>query len=142
MISAHDVRSQAENDTFMMEMARQERERRAQDVKDGFLLEAADLATRLQISEQALEAFSRAGAVFFFEGNGGNRLYPAFYADRDITFEKLEAVTRVLHAMPASAQWQFFTLPRHSLQGRTALQALKDGDFDAVMVSATGFAER
>jgi hypothetical protein len=132
----------SENDAFMLTLAQQERARRKQQVAAGLLITGEDLAARLGVSATLVDSFKQNGAFFCFEGSSGERLFPAFYADQEIPLAQLEAVTHALGIVPSSAKWQFFTQARMSLAMRDPLRALKDGDFHAVVVSATAFAER
>ena len=84
----------------------------------------------------------KAGRLFALDAFKGRLLYPAFFADGDISRRDLEAITRSLGDIPASSKWQFFTTPKASLDGRTPLEALQRGDRQAVMVTAAGFVER
>lgn len=130
------------NADFMSTLAQQESIRRARDIAQGRLISADHLALALGWSGQAVDSARVAGRMFGFEATPGNHVYPAFYADPAIPFGDLEAITLALGAAPASGKWQFFTTPKMSLEGRTPLQALSEGDRQAVMRSATGFVER
>jgi hypothetical protein len=126
----------------MSALAQQESLRRARDIVEGRLISAHHWALALGGSGQAVDSAHVAGRMFGFEATPGHHVYPAFYADPGIPFGDLEAVTLALGAEPASGKWQFFTTPKMSLEGRTPLQALSEGDRQAVMRSAAGFVER
>lgn len=53
----------------------------------------------------------------------------------------LEQVCKALGDLTASSKWNFFTTPKISLEGKTPLKALANGDFTRVMVAVTGFVE-
>lgn len=132
----------AVNDAFMRNMAMQEQARRAELEESGQLIAAQELAQRLDVSTQAVSKALKSGRLFALDGSGGRLLYPAFYAEGQVSRRDLEAVTRALGEIPASSKWQFFTNPRASLDGLTPLEALQRGQRQAVMVSAAGFVER
>ncbi|MFM9436574.1 hypothetical protein ACFDR9_003658 [Janthinobacterium sp. CG_23.3] len=136
------IKRPAENVAFMRNMAMQEQERRTELAESGALIAAQDLADRLNVSPQAVSKALKAGRVFALEGGGGRLLYPAFYSDGKVSRRDLEKVTRALGDIPASSKWQFFTTPKASLNGVTPLQALQQGDRQAVLVTAAGFVER
>ncbi|NHZ32140.1 hypothetical protein [Massilia rubra] len=132
----------ADNDAFMRNMASQEQARRADLAGSGELIAARDLADRLTLSPQAVSKALKAGRMFALECGGGRFLYPAFYSDETMSRRDLETVTRALGDIPASSKWQFFTTPKASLSGLTALQALQQGELRAVLITAAGFMER
>lgn len=132
----------AENESFLRNMAGQERARRAQLIEQGRLITAQELSQRLRVSTQAISKSFKAGRLFAFEGDGSRLWYPAFFADGSLSRRDLHAVTQALGAIPPSSKWQFFTCPKASLGGITPLQALQQGDRAAVLVSAAGFVER
>jgi len=131
-----------ENSAYLDQLAAQEKERRAQMVHKGQLIEAKELASRLGITVQAISQALKARRLFDLDCGGGKRLYPAFYADPESDRATLGEITRLLGDIPASAKWQFFSTPKQSLNGRTPLQALKDGDVAKVQTSVRGFLER
>jgi hypothetical protein len=132
----------ADNHTFMRNMAMQEQARRAELEQNGQLISAQELAQRLAVSNQAISKALKAGRLFALDSSGGRLLYPAFYADGEVSRRELESVTRALGDIPASSKWQFFTNPKASLDGISPLEALRRGQRETVMVSAAGFLER
>jgi hypothetical protein len=130
------------NADYMSTLAQQENAQRELDIVEGRLISASQLATLLGLSEQAIDNARLAGRMFGFETIHGHYVYPAFYAAPAMPLQDVEAVTFALGAAPPSGKWQFFTIPRMSLGGRTPLQALAEGDCQAVVVSAAGFIER
>lgn len=131
-----------ENEVFMRNMAEQEQVSRVAMEQSGDLITADELASRLEVSTQAISKALRAGRLFALEGAGRRLLYPAFYADGKVSRRELENVTRALRDLPASSKWQFFSYPKASLDGLTPLQALQRGDRTAVMAAAAAFMER
>lgn len=132
----------AENLAFLGELEAQSRARRAELASTGQLIEAKELARRLGITVQAISKALKAKKLFDLECDGGRRLFPAFYADPELSRAILGEVTRFLDDAPASAKWQFFTRPKLSLNRRTPLQALKEGELNQVLAAAQGFLER
>lgn len=132
----------AENRAFLENLETQSREKRAELTRTGQLIEAKELARRLGITVQAVSKALKAKKLFDLECEGGKRLYPAFYADPELSRATLGEVTRFLDDAPGSAKWQFFTRPKLSLNRRTPLQALKEGDLNQVLFAAQGFLER
>lgn len=130
------------NDIFMRDLSRQERVLRLEQVASGVLISAEDFAARRGLSSHAVSKMAETGKIFSLETNAGRQYYPAFYADFSLQLRDLERVSEILAALPGSSRWQFFTTPKISLEARTPLQALKDGDIRAVMLSAQGFVER
>jgi hypothetical protein len=131
-----------ENEAFMRGMLDQEQARRIQLVESGQLISAQELSHRLEVSPQAISKALKAGRVFALDGGGGRLLYPAFYADTGLSRRDLHKVTQALGDIPPSSKWQFFTNPKASLNGSTPLEALRQGERQAVMVCAAGFLER
>ena len=111
-------------------------------IEQGRLISAQELADRLTVSRQAISRSFKEGRLFALEGDGSRLWYPAFYADNKLSRRDLHNVTKALGAIPSSSKWQFFTSPKASLNGRTPLQALQQGDREAVLASAAGFVER
>lgn len=136
------LRRPIENAAFMRDMAKQQHDRRLELAANGQLITAQELAERLAVSPQAIHKALKLGRLFALEGDTGHLLYPAFYADGELARRDVEAITRTLGTVPPSSKWQFFTTPKASLGDRTPLKALKDGDRQAVMTTAAGFAER
>ena len=71
----------------------------------------------------------------------GQLLLPSFFLDARYERRQLEVVCSVLGDLLGGSKLQFFTNPRGSLNGRTPLDALVDGDFALVRRAAEGFAE-
>ena len=130
------------NRKFLEKMAAQSSAARDRDVVEGRLLPAAKACEKLEISKQAVSKAVKEHRMFSLDGPSGECLYPAFYADRQYNRRTLEKISKVLGGLPGPSKWQFFTTGIASLKGKTPLDALIDGELDAVMVTAAGFAER
>jgi hypothetical protein len=105
----------------------------------GQVIEASKMSERLGISARALDRAIAMHRLFQLE-YAGKRYVPAFFADRRYERAQLEGVCRRLGTLPGGAKWRFFTTPKGSLNGRTPLQALLDGEVAKVRVAAAGFA--
>ena len=111
-------------------------------VQNRAVITAEELALAVGVSQQDLCEAVQAGRLFRVEVDG-RLYYPAFYAAQDIDRTRLERVIKVLSGLGGWSQWQFFTTPKNSLGNITPLQALKrKGMFKAVVLAASGFAER
>ncbi|WP_338846065.1 hypothetical protein V8J88_20240 [Massilia sp. W12] len=134
-----DIPSQ--NRALLEEMEQQGLRLRAQHFQAGRLLSAADFTQRLGISRQAVSKAVREGRMFYLDGPNGVQWYPAFFTDHSFNRRQLEKVCKVMLDLPGASQWQFFTQPRHTLSGKTPLQALRAGQLDAVLQAARAFIE-
>lgn len=72
----------------------------------------------------------------------GKLYFPSFYLDERYDRRQLESVCKVLGDLTGGSKLQFFTTPKGSLGGRTALEALAGGDVVLVRRAAQGFVER
>ncbi|MES2297241.1 MAG: hypothetical protein V4582_09370 [Pseudomonadota bacterium] len=130
------------NRKFIASLAEQATAARAQHVKAGTLLPVSAMVNRLGISKQAVSKALKEHRWFCVDGPAGTHLYPAFFADGKYDRRELEKVSKALGELPGPSKWQFFTTPKVSLNGRTPLVALANGDVKPVLVAAAGFAER
>jgi hypothetical protein len=105
------------------------------------VLPAGDIITQLNISRQALSKAVKAHRLFAVEA-GGERLYPAFFADADLDRRQLERVAKELGELPGWQKWEFFMTPKASLGGLTPVEALKRGRYTETRRAAIGFLER
>jgi hypothetical protein len=105
------------------------------------VLPSGDITTALGVSRQALSKAVRANRLFALE-LGGERYYPAFFADPHLERRQLEAVSHILGDLAGWEKWQFFTTPKGSLGGVSPLDALKKGKYAEVRRAAEGFAKR
>ena len=139
---AADVAGQADNDAFMADLRQQANRSRAHLLAEGQLLESADLCERLQVSRQAVSKAVAEHRLFSLDGDGGRKLYPAFYGDAALPRRDIERVAQTLGPLPGSVKWQFFTTPATSLQGKTPVEAISKGRIEDVLRAAGGFRER
>ena len=109
---------------------------------DGELLTSAQICARLGISRQALSKAVRDRRRFWIDGIGGAQWYPGFFADASLGRREVERVSVALADLPGAMKWQFFTTPKHSLEGRTPVETLKEGKSEDVVRAALEIVER
>lgn len=126
---------------FMAGLEQQERRQRDRDLATGKLIPGAALREKLQVTPQALSAALKAKRLFAVSGPSGEYAYPAFFADPRHDRQTLEKVSKALGSLPGAAKWDFFTVPRMSLNGKSPLDALAKGKVDAVMAAALAYAD-
>lgn len=126
---------------FMAELGRQEAVQRSRDISMGRLLPGVTMRERLHVSPQALSSALKKKRMFALVGPSGEYLYPSFFAEPKLDRKILERVCQALGDLPGASKWDFFTTPRYSLGGKTALTALEKGKVEAVMDAANAFRE-
>ncbi|MCC7644645.1 MULTISPECIES: hypothetical protein [unclassified Janthinobacterium] len=126
---------------FMRGLEEQERQQREKDVASHSLLSGPELRARLAVTPQALSAALKARRLFALRGASGEYVYPAFFADPRHDRHTLEKISKILGDLPGPAKWDFFTVPRLSLGGKSPLEALAKGKLDAVMAAARAYAD-
>ncbi|MDN2694788.1 hypothetical protein O0882_00500 [Janthinobacterium sp. SUN073] len=126
---------------FMRNLEEQERQQREKDLASHSLLSGAELRARLKVTPQALSAALKARRLFALRGASGEYVYPAFFADPRHDRHTLEKISKILGDLPGAAKWDFFTIPRLSLGGKSPLEALAKGKLDAVMAAARACAD-
>jgi hypothetical protein len=134
------------------------------------LLAGSEFEVRDGRSRASIAKAVRTKRLFFIEFDGV-RAYPAFFADTRYRRRDLESVTRALGDVSPGGKYLFFVLPKGSLykdaerdapsaerrgsdsstaglfaslrasSGRTPLQALEEGDIEAVLRAAAGYAQ-
>jgi hypothetical protein len=105
------------------------------------LVDRADIvpATTFGLSASDLEEMVTAGRLFTLEFNGA-LFYPAFFNSPDLNMTRLGDICQILGPLSGGQKWQFFTRPKHSLGGKTPLDALRNGEFELVNRAAIMFA--
>lgn len=116
--------------------------RRRQLHEEGQLLSSADLCERLHITRQALSKAVRDKRMFWIDGPAGAQWYPSFFSTEQIHRRDIGRVSVALGDLPGPAKWQFFTTPKHSLNGKTPLAALENGMAEQVLRTAAETRER
>lgn len=116
--------------------------RRQEQHEKGLLLTSAQLCERFGITRQAVSKAVKDNRMFWVDGPSGAQWYPDFFATGQGLRRDIERVSVALADMPGAAKWQFFTTPKHSLDGRTPVAAVKAGNVEQVVRSAAEFKER
>jgi hypothetical protein len=114
---------------------------RAPLARSGSLLPPGEFAVSMGWTRQALSKAVASNRVFFID-DGSLRKYPAFFADTSLSRQQVQSVAKLLGDLPGGAKLQFFTSAKASLDRRTPLQAMRDGQLLKVKAAAQGFAER
>lgn len=131
-----------DNTALLADMAAQAMGRRRALHEQGLLLTSAQICDLLGITRQALSRAVGARRMFAVDGPGGAQWYPAFYGSSGANRRDIEKVSSALADLPGDAKWQFFTTPKHSLGGRTPLDALAGGALEQVVRTAAEVRER
>lgn len=79
--------------------------------------------------------------MFTLEGPAGKKVFPAFYSDPRLDRRVLERVSKELGQLPGPSKWQFFTTGKVSLDGKSPLEAISEGQVSRVLAAATAFRE-
>ena len=125
----------------MAELTAQERRNRRRDIEEGRLITPDEMSKRLHVDKHALARAVRDKRMFSIDGPNGAKVYPAFFADPRFIRAELERVSRELGPLPGASKLQFFMTPKGSLNARTPIEALANGDLDTVLKAAAGFRE-
>lgn len=131
-----------DNAALLADMAAQAMARRRALHEQGLLLTSAQICDLLGITRQALSRAVGGRRMFAVDGPGGAQWYPAFYGASTANRRDLEKVAVALADLPGDAKWQFFTTPKHSLGGKTPVEALEGGALEQVLRTAAEVRER
>jgi hypothetical protein len=105
------------------------------------LITGSELASRLDVSENALGTAIESGQLFSIPAPSGEPYFPAFFADEQYAKEDLRDVSQTLGRLPGPSKYHFLTSKSTRL-GETPLEALASGRLAEVLVSAEAFRER
>lgn len=105
------------------------------------LVGEAEFARSIGWSARSVAKAVSAGTLFVVN-QGGQQLFPSFFADGTLKRRQLIAVSRMLKDLDGYTKWQFFVGAKGYLGGITPLEALRDGKLRQVKVAAEGYAER
>lgn len=120
------------------------------------LLQIAEFSQRAGMTSMEVAAAVQEHRLFLLT-LGDEALIPAFFLSDRFDREQLESISTILADLSAVSKWLFFTTPRGSLampgnllngllvtdgEPRTPLQALEDGEFEAVKRCAESVASR
>ncbi|MRW88513.1 hypothetical protein GJ699_00780 [Duganella sp. FT80W] len=130
------------NQEFMAQLDRDSMASRKRYLEQGLLLRSSDFLAPLGISRQALSNAVRDQRIFSIDGPSNVQLYPAFFVTSAQQRRRLEKISKALGDLPGPSKWQFFISPKVSLNGRTPVAALQDGDLAKVLTAANAFKER
>jgi hypothetical protein len=130
-----------ESSALLADFRRQAKESMANLVASKQIVPSAEFIEALGITRQALSKAVLAHRLFSVEA-GGENYYPVFYTWPDIDRRALERITRMLGDLGGWQKWQFFTSPKGSLGDVTPLEALRQGRYKEVAITAAGFVER
>lgn len=99
------------------------------------------MAKTLKVTPRVLTTATQRGRLFSVD-HAGETLYPRFLADPSLHRRALGKVCEALGDLPGWEKLRFFTTPKLSLQRKTPLEALREGELGRVLVAAAGRAER
>lgn len=102
------------------------------------LLPAAKAATLIGLTPQDMRKSIDERRFFAFL-RGGVEMVPAFFADCSIDRGALERTSVALGDLPSDSKWQFFTQPSGEFDGASALDALRAGQVELVLIHARYF---
>jgi len=109
----------------------------AQEELAGDTLSAAEVATLLGISRQAVDKRRNEGKLLALEpAKRGNR-YPAWQFEGRRVLDGLEEVLTAMEGHDAWTQARFMTAGNHRLGGKTPIARMKAGDLASVLRAAT-----
>jgi hypothetical protein len=108
----------------------------------GELVSSKEMQDRLHVSRQSISRAVNEGRLFAIVGPAGANYYPAFYADPKHDRRLVEQVIRQLGTLPPTVKYHFFTSQSFSLNGKTPLEALQEGQLEQVLRVATSHVER
>lgn len=106
----------------------------------GGVLTTSEAAEALGVTRQAVDKRIRTGSMLALTV-GSNSAIPAFQIRGRST---LPGLAKVLRAMQIKSPWMrlnFFLMKHDSLSGRRPIEALSEGDIDAVVQATAGFGE-
>jgi hypothetical protein len=105
---------------------------------DVALISLTEMQKRTHQNRQALASAVANRRLFQVTGPHGRKYYPAFFTDERYQRAHLAAVTQALGALSGQEKLDFFVMPLDVLGQRTPLQALADGDLQAVLRVVAG----
>ena len=107
----------------------------------GGTLSAEQTAEVLGISRQAVDKRRRQGRLIGLTRGGRGYAYPAWQFENGRTLPNLEKVLEVLCKDDPWMQMAFFVNVNDRLNGKSPLDALRQGQLDSVLLAAAGFGE-
>jgi hypothetical protein len=131
-----------DNSQLLTKMENEAMAKRQALYERGELLTSAQICARLGLTRQALSKAVSDRRMFWVGGNQGAQWYPGFFADDMTDRRMLEQVSVALGDLPGAVKWHFFTSPKHSLDERTPVDAVRAGAMDQVLRTAAEVLER
>jgi inhibitor of KinA sporulation pathway (predicted exonuclease) len=113
---------------------------KAELIEKNLVAPSSDICDALGFTRQSLNKAVKENRMFYLQ-QGHRRYYPMFYADSRLSRHILEDITKTLGDLDGAQKWQFFTMPKGSLSGKTPLEALQAGLVEKVLIAAHGFVE-
>lgn len=109
-------------------------------VEKGLLVTGPELAEHLELPEEWLDESVAIDALFALPV--GSKLYfPAFYGHPAFRRSELESVSQAMVNLPGWSKWAFFMRRNEGLRGCSPLEALEQGEFEAVLGAAHAYAQ-
>lgn len=110
-------------------------------VEKKLVASSGEICKALGLTRQSLSKAVKENRIFFLQ-HGHRRYYPVFYTDNRFSRNMLEDISQALGDLDGPQKWQFFTIRKGFLSGKTPLEALLDGSVDRVLIAASGFINR
>lgn len=110
-------------------------------IENGNLVSCSDLKRKLHIDDVYISKALAERRLFAITDSAGVLHYPAFYSDPGLDRGALEAVAQQLGDLPATVKFHFFTSSKLTLQGKTPVEALREGRLNDVLRVATACQE-
>ncbi len=109
-------------------------------VDEGLLVSGKELAQHIRLSEAWLDESVASDALFLLTV-GSEVYFPAFYGHPAFDRSQLERVSQAMVNLPGWSKWTFFMRRNSGLNGRSPLEALEQGEFEAVLSAAHAYAQ-
>lgn len=106
------------------------------------LISEDELRKKLGVNRKWIPEAVTANRLFYMQTPAGGTFYPAFFGNPAYNRHSLEIICEKLGNLPGPSKLHFFTSKSTYLGIRTPLEALSEGMFTEVLITAEGFAER
>lgn len=131
-----------DNQELMARLDQGALERRTKMREQGLLLTSSEICSQLGISRQALSKAVSGTRMFYLDGPSNSQWYPSFFVRDKEGRRQIESISVALGDLSGPMKFQFFSSPKHSLNGETPVKALEAGRIEDVLRSAEAFRER
>ena len=105
------------------------------------MLTGEEAAARLGVSRETINKRAQQGRLLALEFGKRGKRYPDWQFEDRVAGAGLESVLLALAALDAWERFRFFAQTQPALGGRTAVDALRDGDAQAVRRAAEVWAD-